>query len=74
MAFDKAKDKEPEKGKKPDWVVRSRQSPGSDFFITLGAGWNVQVSGKDAVSLKLNCLPVGWDGSALLMTPKDATE
>lgn len=72
MAFSKkaaAKQAEPEKGKRPDWVVRARQEPGSDFFINAGAGWNVEVNGKQAISLKINAMPVASDGSFLLLPP-----
>ena len=56
MAFQK-KGKEPEKGKSPDFVVRARQTPDSDFFVNCGAAWKVEVNGKEAISLKLpRCL------------------
>ncbi len=64
MAFNRQQGKqgsEPaEKGKVPDWTVRARASPGSDFYLTLGAGWNVEVNGQEAISLRLQCVPVGW--------------
>ena len=62
--------KEPEKGRKPDMVIRARQSGDSDFFITLGVAWEVEVSGQKAYSIKMQCVPIGWDGSALMMVPK----
>lgn len=72
MAFKKnEKEKEQPKGNKPDWVIRARQSPDSDFYVHCGAGWNIQVGGKDAISLKLTVMPVVTDGSFLLLSPKE---
>ena len=73
MAFQK-KGKEPEKGKSPDFVVRARQTPDSDFFINCGAAWKVEVNGKEAFSLKLTAMPVQSDGSLLLLQPLEAKE
>jgi len=73
MAFNNSKkesSKEPERGKSPDWVIRARQGPNSEFFINCGAAWNIEVNGKDAISLKLTAMPIGSDGSFLLLTPK----
>lgn len=69
MAFKKAAEKEA--GKKPDWTVRARQGPDSEFYINCGAAWNIQVNNKDAISLKLTAMPVVTDGSFLLLAPKD---
>lgn len=73
MAFNKSKDKEPEKekGKRPDWSLRARQEPGSDFFVSCGSGWNIVVNGKDAISLKITAMPLMTDGSFLLLPPKE---
>ena len=73
MAFQK-KGKEPEKGKSPDFVVRARQTPDSDFFVNCGAAWKVEVNGKEAISLKLTAMPVQSDGSFLLLQPLEAKE
>lgn len=58
-----------ESGRKPDYNVRCRQAPGSDYFINAGAAWVVKVNGKDALSVKLTALPVQFDGSLLLLQP-----
>jgi len=74
MALNKPKavpEKSDERGKKPDWAVRARQGPGSDFFVNCGAAWNIEVNGKDAISLKLTAIPVQSDGSFLLLPPKE---
>lgn len=63
--------KEPERGKQPDFSVRARQGPGSDFFINCGAAWVIEVNGKEAISLKLTAIPVQSDGSFLLLPPKE---
>jgi hypothetical protein len=60
-----------DRGKKPDWTVRARTSPESDFFINCGAAWNIEVNGKEAISLKLQSIPVQTDGSFLLLRPKE---
>ncbi|TMJ03429.1 MAG: hypothetical protein E6G97_09840 [Alphaproteobacteria bacterium] len=71
MAFPNKRPKEEarEEGKKPDWVIRARQSPGSEHFMTAGVAWNVKVNSKDALSVKLNALPVNFDGSLLILEP-----
>jgi hypothetical protein len=67
----KVKDKvvEDEKGRKPDWVVRARQEVGSDYWMTVGVGWDVEVKGKKAISLKLHSYPVSGDGGFLILPP-----
>jgi hypothetical protein len=71
MAFKKNGNDEKTKGKAPDWVVRAKQSPDSDFYVNCGAAWNIEVNGKDAISLKLTAMPVVTDGSFLLLAPKE---
>lgn len=75
MAYTKSKssnDNADKKGKRPDFVLRARQSPDSDFFITIGAAWKVSVNGEDGYSVKLTAIPVGgWDGSILMLVPKE---
>lgn len=58
-------------GRKPDWVVRAKQSPDSDYFTTIGAGWSWQ-NGKDGVSIRLHSVPVMWTGELLLVRPLEA--
>jgi hypothetical protein len=63
--------KQKEKGKRPDFTIRARQSPESDFFITVGAAWEIVVGDKTAYSIKLTSMPINWDGSALMLVPKE---
>ncbi len=63
------KEAEVEKGKRPDFVIRSRQSPDSDFFVTIGAAWEVEVKGEKAFSVRLHTVPTNWDGSCLMLPP-----
>ena len=69
MAFVKkqAKQAEPE-SRKPDFVARCKQSPQSDFWITVGAAWSF----KDGTgySVKLHSIPTNWDGDFILLPPK----
>lgn len=66
---------EKKEGRKPDFVVRARQGPGSEYFQTLGAAWRVEIAGEEGVSVRLHSLPCNqWDGSFLLMVPKDRDE
>lgn len=64
------KAKEPEK-RKPDFVVRCKQSTDSDFWTTIGAAWSADINGKAGYSVRLHLIPTSWDGSFLLMPPKD---
>lgn len=67
--------KPPEKeSRKPDLIARCRQSPGSEYFQTVGVAWETEVGGERAYSVKLNVLPVQFDGSFLLLVPKDRDE
>lgn len=54
-------------GKKPDFNVRAKVG---EYWSTVGAAWKVKDGG---ISIRLNHLPVSkeWDGSLLLLAPKD---
>lgn len=65
-----SKKEEPEK-RKPDLIARAKQSPDSDFWITIGAAWTAKIGDKEAYSVKLHTAPINWDGDFLLMPPKD---
>ena len=56
-----------QESKKPDFNVRAKNGA---YWMTIGAAWNVKDGG---VSIRLNTIPVGrdWDGSLLLLPPKD---
>lgn len=73
MAFLKkgsSKEKEEEK-RLPDLVARCKQSPDSEFWVTIGAAWTADINGKKGYSVRLHTLPVNFDGSFLLMPPKE---
>lgn len=55
------------KGSKPDFNVRAKVG---EYWTTIGAAWNVKDGG---ISIRLNTIPVGneWDGSILLLPPKE---
>ena len=62
---------EPEK-RKPEFVARCKQSPESDFWVTIGAAWTAKLAdGKTGYSVKLHTVPTRWDGDFLLMPPKE---
>jgi hypothetical protein len=56
-------------GRKPSHIIRARQSPDSDFHITVGAVWPFR-EGEGYV-IKLQALPVNWNGDLLMVVPKD---
>jgi len=72
MAVKTARKEEPKPEKRqPDYVVRCKQSEGSDYWLTIGAGWVANFKdGSTGISVKINSQPVGWNGDCLLMAPK----
>lgn len=58
--------------KKPAYNVRYKDARG--HWSNIGVAWEVEVGGKKALSLKLNLLPINWDGSALLLEPQEKEE
>lgn len=61
---------EENKGGKPAFVARARQVPDKDFMVTIGAAWPFK-DGEGFV-VKLQQTPIAWDGSFLLVPPKEA--
>jgi uncharacterized protein (DUF736 family) len=58
------------RGDKPDYVVRARQERNSRFFQTIGAAWRRQDrNGNELISVKLNSVPIAFDGSFILVPP-----
>lgn len=58
--------REPDK-RLPDFVVRVKVG---DFWTTIGAAWTANLKdGVTGYSLKLNMIPMGWNGDGLLMPP-----
>jgi uncharacterized protein (DUF736 family) len=59
-----------EKGDKPDFIVRARQERNSKLFQTIGAAWRRQDrNGSELISVKLNSVPISFDGSFILVAP-----
>ena len=57
------------KGDKPVFNVRARREPDSEYMTTIGAAWKFK-QGEGYV-VKLHSVPVNWDGSIVLVPPKD---
>ena len=57
------------KGDKPVFNARARQDPDSEHMTTIGAAWKFK-QGEGYV-VKLQSLPVNWDGSLILVPPKE---
>ena len=58
------------KGNKPVFNARAKQDPESDYMQTIGAAWTFK-EGEGYV-VRLHSLPVNWDGSLILVPPKDS--
>ena len=58
-----------EKGSKPVFNARAKTDPENDFMITIGAAWEFK-DGEGYV-VKLQNVPINWDGSFILVPPKD---
>ena len=66
------KDEKVEK-RMPDFVIRCRQSAGSEYWQNAGAAWEAKFKdGTIGYSIKLNNLPIGFTGDLLMMRPKEA--
>ena len=59
--------------RKPDFVVRARQAPDSEYWVTLGVAWSFK-DGKQGFSVKLQTVPTNWDGQFLLLPPLEAKD
>ena len=42
---------------------------GSDIFVTVGAAW--PFNSGDGFNVKINTLPIGFDGTLMLVLPKE---
>ena len=60
---------EVKRGARPHLIARARQSPDSEFMVTIGAAWAWK-EGTGFV-VKLSMLPTNWDGSFILAEPKE---
>lgn len=64
-------------GQRPDFVARAvvqkaKNQNEKDFFQTIGAAWQRQ--NGEGFTVKLQTVPVQWDGSFVLMPPRDGDE
>jgi len=57
------------KGENPVFNVRAKQEPDSEHMTTIGAAWEFKQG--DGYVVKIKNLPVNWDGSFILVPPKD---
>ena len=72
MAVTKAKPapkQEEKKGEKPTLIARAKQSPDSDYYMTIGAAWEFTKDGASCFSVRLTSIPTNWDHSLVLMPP-----
>lgn len=60
-------------GRKPDFVVRAKQSSDSEFWSTIGVGWSFK-DGKPGLSVRLHSVPVMWTGEFLILPALEAQE
>lgn len=56
------------KGNKPDFIARAKQNPESEFMLNIGGAWKWK--NGDGYVVKLNAIPVVWDGTFILTVPK----
>jgi hypothetical protein len=64
----KAAQMEKPRGNKPQYVVRAKQAPDSEFMQTIGAAWPFNEG--DGFVVKLHSLPINWTGDMILVPPK----
>lgn len=58
------------KGKKPEYVARAKDDKGNWF--QLGAAWEFDLQdGGTGIGVRLQSIPLNWDGSFSLMPVKD---
>jgi hypothetical protein len=59
----------PPRGDKPKYLARAKQTPEKDYMTTIGAAWPFNEG--DGYVVKLHVMPTDWDGSFILVTPKE---
>ena len=60
------------KGEKPVFNARAKKEPESEYMTTIGAAWAFR-EGEGYV-VRLERLPVNWDGSFILVPPKEGEQ
>ncbi len=56
-------------GRKPDFIARSKENPDSSRWITIGAAWRFAEDKGEGYAVRINCQPVVWDGTFILVPP-----
>lgn len=61
------------KGSKPSFNIRAKtgrkDGEGNDIFMTVGAAWPFQ--NGTGFNIKVNSLPVPFDGTLMMVEPRD---
>jgi hypothetical protein len=52
----------------PQYIALVKQSPDSEFMVTVGAAWKLK--DDDSIVLHLDLIPTKWDGTVLLTRNK----
>ena len=60
------------KGDKPQFIIRAKQEPGSEYMTTVGSAWKFR-KGEGYV-VKIHSMPVNWDGSFIMVPPFEKEE
>lgn len=58
-----------QRGNKPVYVARARQTPDSEVMVTIGAAWPFNQG--DGLVVKLQVVPTQWTGDFILVPPKE---
>jgi len=69
---ERATPRRPQRAERPKPIYIARAKVGNGW-VTIGACWNLR-SGDDGFSIKLNTLPLGWDGRFVLLPPLENGE
>lgn len=56
------------RGNRPQYFARAKQTPDSDFMVTIGAAF--PFNSGDGFVVKLNLTPTNWNGDFILVPPK----
>jgi uncharacterized protein (DUF736 family) len=58
-------------GNKPDYVVRAKDHRDKRRWHTIGVAWNTQTrDGIPYISVRLQSIPINWDGNFALIEPR----
>lgn len=62
-------------GSKPDYSLRARDHRERKFWHTVGKAWNaVSRDGVPYISIRLNAIPINFDGTLALVEPRQDDE